>query len=290
MKLWILTNQPPVSSDTAYLIGRVLSHCLQVFITPVTEGDQEIPEVPGLIDGIFNRSFNVNPLFLQSMDILATNLAVPFINPGAASMLACDKRSYSMTFSHLVPETWIIDDTDALSRLWQEIGMDLVLKSPFGKRGKEVFRFCGEEDWAAAENLFAKAPKMGVVAQRFCPGFLSGDKRVILHRRFGGGYEIAAWYKRVPKEGGWISNISAGGHVEQCELEDDEKNLSMEVAEIAGLDYIGIDIGRDQGRCLLIETNAYTGGHIDFDTIGHRNQSGDEFARMIKWLIREGRT
>lgn len=95
--------------------------------------------------------------------------------------------------------------------------------------------------------------------------------------------------RRVPREGGWISNVSAGGRVERCELEEDERVLALKVARIADLDYIGIDVGRDQGRCLLIETNAYTGGHIDFDSAGGRISSGDQFARMVVRLSREGR-
>lgn len=290
MKLWIITNEPPVSGDTAYMIGRILSHCSQVFVTPVTENEESIPEPPGVIDGILNRSFCINPRFLNQMDALAADLGVRFINPGAATMLACDKRSYPEMYPGKIPETWIVSSLEAVSELLHQADQTLVLKGPFGKRGEEVIRFRGDEDWLQAQALLKCAPKGGVVAQRFCQGFVEGDKRVILHRRRAGGFEIAAWYKRIPAEGGWISNVSAGGRAEPCDLERDEKDLAMEVAEVAGLDYIGIDIGRDQGRCLLIETNGYTGGHIDFDVASPGARSGDDFARMVSWMCRDRQT
>jgi D-alanine-D-alanine ligase-like ATP-grasp enzyme len=73
-----------------------------------------------------------------------------------------------------------------------------------------------------------------------------------------------------------------------CDLEDDERALALAVAEVAALDYVGIDMARENGRCLLIETNAYTGGHINFD-VDHRAKSGDDFALMIRRLAEEGR-
>jgi glutathione synthase/RimK-type ligase-like ATP-grasp enzyme len=297
MKLWIITNEPPVSGDTAYMVGRVLSHCSQVFVTPVTENEESIPEPPGPIDGILNRSFCINPRFLDKMDALAASLGVRFINPGAATMLACDKRSSPEMYPGKVPETWIVSSMEALSELRDKADQTLVLKGPFGKRGEEVIRFRGEEDLLQAQALLKNAPEGGIVAQRFCHGFIEGDKRIILHRRRAigaeaggveaGGFDIAAWYKRIPAEGGWLSNVSAGGRAVPCDLERDEKDLAMEVAEIAGLDYIGIDIGRDQGRCLLIETNGYTGGHIDFDVTNPGARSGDDFARMVSWMCRD---
>lgn len=288
MKLWLLTTQPPVSEDTAYLIGRVTSRCKQVAISEIAAPADEPPLPPDDIDGILNRSFSTSSGFLASLDSLGIALGVPVINPGAATIKACDKRSYPGLFAKLIPETWTVARLDRLYELLEGGRRELVVKNPFGKHGKEVIRFRGEEDHAEAEALFAAAPRGGLAVQVFCPGFLAGDKRIILQRGVGGSYQIAAWFKRVPKAGGWKSNVSAGGSIERCELDEDEKALAMEVALGAGLDYVGIDVAREGGRPLLIETNAYTGGHINFDT-DRREHSGDDFARMVVGLAENGR-
>lgn len=288
MKLWTLIPPPPVSEDIAYLIGRVASRCSHLAISEIAGGAQEPPPPPAGIDGILNRSFSTDGSLLAALDSLAADLGVPVINPGAATLKACDKRSYPEMFSGLIPETWRVEQIDRLYGLLDSARGELVVKNPFGKHGKDVIRFRGEEDHDEAKALFAAAPPGGLAVQVFCPGFLVGDKRIILQRQEGGGYEIAAWFKRVPKPGGWKSNVSAGGTIERCELEAEEKALAMEVAEGAALDYVGIDVAWEGGRPLLIETNAYTGGHINYDT-DRRKHSGDDFARMVVRLAEHGR-
>lgn len=283
MKLWILINPPPVSEDTAYLAGRASSRAQAVVLSVVAPGDEAPPAPPPDIDAILNRSFNTRPSFLRRLDALAAELGVPSINPGAASLRACDKRSYIADYAGMIPATWELRTLEEILRLQREVGDEIVLKDPYGKHGKDIIRFRGEADRDAASALLAKVPEGGVVAQVFCRGFLAGDKRVIVQRGQDGGFEVAAWFARVPAPGGWKSNVSAGGRVVTCDLAEDERALALAVAELAGLDYVGIDMGRENGGCLLIETNAYTGGHINFD-IDHRARSADDFAVMIRRL------
>jgi len=288
MKLWILINPPPVSEDTAYLVGRASSRAAEAVISVIAPADETPPAPPDGIDAILNRSFNTRPNFLHRLDALAAKLGIPSINPGAASLRACDKRTYIGDFPAVIPGTWELHTLEDILRLQRELGDEVVLKDPYGKHGKDIIRFRGEADSAEASTLIAKIPEGGVVAQVFCRGFLAGDKRIIVQRGKGGDFEAAAWFGRVPAPGGWKSNVSAGGRIVVCDLEDDERALALAVAEVAALDYVGIDMARENGRCLLIETNAYTGGHINFD-VDHRAKSGDDFALMIQRLAAEGR-
>jgi glutathione synthase/RimK-type ligase-like ATP-grasp enzyme len=289
MRLWILSTPPPASEDTAYLIGRCTSRASSVVVSTVEAFADAPPRPPSEdIDAILNRSFNPHESFLSGLDALAAELAVPVTNPGAATRRACDKRTYIEDFPSVIPQTWVAHSLEELLNLQQRLGDELVIKDPFGKHGKDIIRFRGPEDGSAAAGLLARLSDAGVVAQPFCSGFVEGDKRIILQRAPRGGFEIVAWFKRVPKAGGWKSNVSAGGHIERCELRDAEKDLALAVAETAGLDCIGIDMAWHHGRCLLIETNGYTGGHIDFDT-DRRVHSGDSFAGMVARLARRGR-
>ena len=289
MKIWVLINPPPVSEDTAYLIGRATSRSVEVCVNIIAPSDDRLPAPPDQrIDAILNRSFNTHQSFLTQLDAVAADLDIPAVNPGAASYRACDKRSYIDDFPDVIPVTQVAHSLDDITRLRDALDDDVVLKNPYGKQGKEVIRYAGAADDAAALALLANAKESGVVAQAFCRDFVAGDKRIILHRNTTGGFDLAAWFERVPEAGHWKSNISAGGRIVPCDLDDDERAFAQEVAQVAGLDYIGIDMARQDGRCLLIETNAYTGGHINFDT-DRRAHSGDDFAAMILRLAEEGR-
>lgn len=289
MKLWALANTPPASDDIVYLIGCCTARSTKVFVNTVPADATRPPPAPEEeIDIILNRCSDTRVDFIFHLDELAARLAVPLTNPGAAAIRACDKRTYLKDFPKLTPPSRVAQTLGDVLDLQRELDGELVLKDPFGKHGKNIIRFRGEEDSAEALRLLDDMKKSGVVAQAFCHGFVSGDKRIIMQRRVGGGFDFAAWFKRVPKEGEWKSNISAGGRVERCELDREEKDLAMAVAEAAGLDCIGIDLAWHDGRCLLIETNAYPGGHIDFD-VDRRVQSGDGFAQMVVHLAEQGR-
>lgn len=288
MKAWILANDPPVSEDTAYLLGRVTSHCSAVTVTRVAETERAVPEPPAGIEVILNRSFNTQADFLLGLDALAERLGVALCNPGAATLAACDKRSYVADYPDVIPETRVVGSREALRAVWRELGGDIVVKDPFGKHGKQVERLHEDSDLAGAEALLAASRCGELVAQPFCSGFLGGDKRVIVQRRPEGGYEALAWFQRVPRPGGWKSNVSAGGKVLDCELTAEERALAERLAARSGLDYVGLDLADHEGRTLLIETNGYTGGHVNFD-IERREQTGDVFAAYVAQLARHGR-
>lgn len=247
MKLWILSNEPPVSEDTAYLLGRVCSRFRDIVVTRVTEHESILPELPDQVDGLLNRSFNISADFLSQMDTLADDRGIPVVNPGRATLAACDKRSYPETYPEFIPRTRIVSSVAETLRFHEDISGTLVIKAPFGKHGKQVERFRGAEDTAVAEWILADSASGQIVAQEFCDGFLEGDKRIILHRVSREEYEIAAWFQRVPQHGGWKSNVSSGGRIQSCELQRDEEQVALEVASRSGLDYVGIDTARHGG-------------------------------------------
>lgn len=283
MRIWLLSVVPPVSPDTAYLVGRALSHASNVEVTLVGEKDNVCPEPPENVDIIFNRSFNTNHEFLAGLDKLSRSLRIPVVNPGAATYAACDKRSYVKDYPGRIPPTRIVDSLERLTTALHEMGGAVVVKDPFGKRGLEVERLLSPRDLALGERLLRVSGCGELVVQRYCAGFEQGDKRVLLQRAGNGEYEITGYYRRIPSPGGWKSNVSAGGRVAATELGEEERRFSLDTAALTGLDYVGLDIGWHGGELLLIETNAYAGGQIDFDILGNDN-SGDKLARLLAGL------
>jgi glutathione synthase/RimK-type ligase-like ATP-grasp enzyme len=277
MKLLAITKSNPIAYDSAYLIGRVAARF----------GGCDIISDLQLLDGIdrsydcvFNRTIESSASTLRKLTDFAQRSGAYLINAERPTVRAGDKSTYLVDYVGFTPETWVVQDFESLLDLSDRVGFELVIKHPLGKGGREVERYSRGSDSKAVKRLFDLIPRMPLIAQRFCHGFTQGDKRVILHRTTNGGYSVSAWYLRLPPDGGWITNLGLGGTAKQCDLNSTELELCEKVARISGLDYVGLDIGWDNDCCLLIETNAYTGGHMDFDALNQDKNSGDDFARM----------
>ncbi|GJM17685.1 MAG: hypothetical protein DHS20C13_30120 [Thermodesulfobacteriota bacterium] len=284
MDVWAIIKDTPISYDSAYLLGRIASHSNSLFTTSGANIYKIRSSIPAKFDVLLNRTILYDIDFLEELEEIALEAGAVFINSSRRTYAAYDKRKYLAEYLKFIPDTWIVEDEQQLSLLIQKVGGELVVKYPFGMCGKEVVRISTEADIAKAKRIFSISPGLSVVAQRFCDDLVLGDKRVILHRLENDSFEIVAWYKRIPKPGGWISNLSFGGRIEKCDIASDEVELCMKVAEIAGLDYVGLDIGKQDGKALLIEINPYTGGHMDFDAIHQDKSSGVKFTELVSRL------
>jgi glutathione synthase/RimK-type ligase-like ATP-grasp enzyme len=284
MNVFAIIKEAPIAYDSAYLLGRVSSHSRRVHVTSGYDLSKIRSTAPPEFDVLLNRTIRHDIGFLKGLEELASDYGAVLINSPERTNAACDKRRYITEYSEYIPDTWVIQDENDLLLLLETVGCELVVKHPFGMGGNEIARISSAANIGDARRIFSASPGTSIVAQRFCNEFIAGDKRVILHRIEGNTYEIAAWYKRIPRPGGWISNLSFGGRVEKCDIDADEIDLCIKVAQIAGLDYVGLDIGKQEGKTYLIETNSYTGGHMDFDAIHQDKSSGEKFAELVDRL------
>lgn len=285
MKIWAIINPPPIAYDTAYLLGRVISRADRVSVTKFESLPQILRDAPTDFQVVFNRTISSDPLIIEGIEKLALERGARLVNSAKATLRASDKRTYLEDYKGMTPDTWVLDSLSELHALHKDVRFELVVKNPFGKFGKEVVRFDGNENSPFVREVIDGCRGSGFVAQRYCQGFSKGDKRVIVHRRSNGDFDIVAWYLRVPAEGNWISNLSAGGKILSSALSKEEAEFCREIASKSGLDYVGLDIGRQDGRTLLIETNAYTGGHMDFDALHQHLSSGDDFAKFLCEMV-----
>jgi glutathione synthase/RimK-type ligase-like ATP-grasp enzyme len=288
VRAWILFPIEPPTDDRAYLLGHLMAIFDRLTISRVGMFDERAPEAPDGIDLIIGWTRTRNRRILDHLDEMAGELGIPISNPAGPMWRAIDKRCYLEDYLEFIPRTLIADDMTELRRAWDALGGDVVVKDPFGDRGQEVERVRSKADFALAERLLAASPSGEVVVQEYCAGFAKGDKRILMHRAAEGGWEIIGQFRRIPPAGEWKSNLRHGGRAERCELTDEEIRLAHRVAEISGLDYIGLDVGEHEGRNLLIETNQAPGGLIDYDL--DRGARGiEKVGRFLRHLAVHGR-
>jgi glutathione synthase/RimK-type ligase-like ATP-grasp enzyme len=288
MRSWVLIGDESPSDDTAYMLGHLTAVFDRVEISRCGRFDHRPPIPADGADLIVQLMPTRSRSFFEQLDAVAAELQIPLSNPAKAAWRALDKRCYVADYPDIIPRTLVARDMAELRAAREALGGDVVVKDPLGAGADGVDRVCRDADLAYAERLLAASPTGDLVVQEFCTGFTRGDKRIMVQRSPDGGREIVGQFRRVPPEGGWKSNLSGGGRMERCDLTDDEIRLAYQAAEIAALDYVGLDVGEHDGRYLLIETNHRYGGLIDYDLDRNARAIG-KVGRFLAHLASHGR-
>ena len=135
------------------------------------------------------------------------------------------------------------------SRMAEEWRWPIICKHDRGYQGKGVRKFESEEEMMKWLNRVEEKNIGMYLWQKFLP--TRWDIRVIvIDKKAIGAMKRSA----VGKE--FRSNYSLGGAVERWELSESDKDLAEKVAEVAGLDYGGVDIMKDEkGKSYVLEVN-----------------------------------
>jgi len=121
-----------------------------------------------------------------------------------------------------------------------------VVKSYSGSHGENVFKVENSKD---LKKIVKKYPPETLLVQPFLPA--GEDIRVIVL----GGKAIGA-IKRIAQPGQFLTNYSAGGMVEKFELDKATRQLAEKAAKAFFLDYVGVDLMKDQqGQWRILEVN-----------------------------------
>jgi glutathione synthase len=149
-----------------------------------------------------------------------------------------------MEFAHLMPETLITRNFQAIREFRREFG-DIIVKPLYGNGGAGVFRI-GEADQNLSSLLevFGSVFREPLIAQRYLPDVRKGDKRIILVDG-----EPAGAINRVPAEGDARSNMHVGGRAEHAELTTREREICAEIGprlKQLGFIFVGIDVIGDR--------------------------------------------
>ncbi len=279
-KILMAVPKGVLSEDQAYLLGFLKSHFPDL-MTLRYDRYTDVVDPPPDDFGLLVQLLSIrNPQVLNSLAKVAQDANAAMSNPPDAVLEFDDKRTLSKHFARHIPITKTIHSLDAAIACFNDWGRDMVAKPPTAGRGENIYRIRSEADFSDLSRLIDMTRETGAVVQPYYGGFGVGDQRVFLIRDPDGTGRIFANFYRVPPEHGWMSNLSQGGAMISKPLQKDEIALSLEVFNTSGLDFAGLDIGRHDGRAMLIEINSTAGGLIDYD-FEHRTNSQSEIAAML---------
>ena len=267
MRLWALLPDESLTDDRSYLMGYLKGVFDEIAVSWVDRRADTVAPPAAPPDLILNLVNARNSNLLKAIDAIAADFGVPVSPQSRGAWRTEDKRSYLEDFPDVSPPTVLARSLEEVAEAQVRFGGDVVVKDPFGYRGREVERLRTEDDLKIAARLMQDSlcNTGELLVQPYLSGFSNGDKRVIAQRTPEDGFEVIAYILRKPPDGGWKSNLRCGGHSVRTELTQEEHDLAIELAPRAGVDNVSFDLAKHDGRLYYIEHNQGYGGIIDFD-------------------------
>jgi glutathione synthase len=145
-----------------------------------------------------------------------------------------------LNFPNLTPPTLIARDLPTIRDFKHRHG-DIILKPLYGNGGAGVFRLDpNDRNLASLHELFTGINREPLIAQKYVPAVVRGDKRIILVD----GEPVGA-INRVPAEGETRSNMHVGGRPEKIGLTDRDREICAAIGPTLrekGQIFVGIDV------------------------------------------------
>lgn len=152
----------------------------------------------------------------------------------------CPEKLMVLDFPDLTPPTMIARDPAALRAFRARHG-EIIVKPLYGNGGAGVFHIKpGDPNLASLLETFAGINREPMIAQKYLPAVVQGDKRIILVD----GEPVGA-INRVPQEGEARSNMHVGGRAEKVGITAREREICARLAPVLrekGLIFTGIDV------------------------------------------------
>jgi glutathione synthase len=168
------------------------------------------------------------------------------IHPGTlvvnnpAEVRNAPEKLFVTGFEGVQPPTLITSDIEAIYDFRARHG-DMVLKPLYGGGGSGVARLKADDpNLDALMELHAMIGREPVIAQKFIPAVVKGDKRILIVDG-----EAVGAINRVPAEGQVRSNLRVGGRAEAVELTARDLELCGIIGpelKRRGLLFVGVDV------------------------------------------------
>ncbi|HLC26589.1 MAG TPA: glutathione synthase [bacterium] len=226
------------------------------------------------LDVVFIRKeppFDMDYVF--STYILELAASKTFMVNDPKGLRDANEKLFILNFPEIIPPTCVAKDPEILKSFLASVKGEMVVK-PLGGKGGEgvIYLHSGDRNLSALLELSTRSGTEYVMAQRYLPEILQGDKRVLILD----GKPLGA-FNRVPAAGELRGNIHAGGTCCKtsvtdrdrfiCEVLDD--SLRSHGLHFVGVDIIGgwvteINVTSPAG---IPEINGFEGTRLEADTL-----------------------
>ncbi len=162
------------------------------------------------------------------------------------SLRDCNEKMFTAWFADLAPPTLFARHEAAL-RAFHAEHRDVIYKPLDGMGGSGIFRVGadGLNLGAVIEQLSNRGERM-IVAQKYLPEIVDGDKRILMVD----GEPVPYCLARIPSAGETRGNLAAGGRGEARPLSDKDLEIARRIGpelRRRGLLFVGLDV---IGQCV----------------------------------------
>jgi glutathione synthase len=199
------------------------------------------------------------------------------------SVRDCNEKLFATEFPHCCSPTLVASRADQLKDFVRE-HLDVVMKPLDGMGGSNIFRVPADSpNTSVIIEVLTHHGKTPIMAQRYIPEIVDGDKRILMINGEPVPYALA----RVPKEGELRGNLAAGGSGVGRELTERDHWICQQVGPVLkarGLYFVGLDVIGDY----LTEINVTSPTCIrELDEIYGLNIAGQLFDCLLEQLAAE---
>lgn len=153
----------------------------------------------------------------------------------------CNEKVYATQFPQCCPPLLVSSKASLLKAFHQEHG-DVIFKPLDGMGGSSIFRLKADDpNFSVIAETLTAGGKNPIMAQRYLPEIVQGDKRILLID----GEPVPYTLARVPASGETRGNLAAGGTGRAQPLSDRDRWICEQVRDSVrekGLLFVGLDV------------------------------------------------
>jgi glutathione synthase len=214
--------------------------------------------------------FNMEYIYATYMLELAEATGVLVIN-NPRSLRDANEKLFTAWFPQCCPPSLVTRKAEHIKQFLDEHA-DLILKPLDGMGGASIFRVCrGDPNTNVIIETLTRHGTQFIMAQRFIPEIVQGDKRILMIAGEPVPYALA----RIPARGETRGNLAAGGSSKGVELSGRDHWICRQLGatlRAKGLWFVGLDVIGD----FLTEINVTSPTCVrELDAIYGLNIGGD---------------
>lgn len=184
--------------------------------------------------------FDINYIYSTYILEAAEKQGVLVLNK-PQSLRDCNEKVFATQFPQCCPPVLVSSAAEAIRSFAQTHG-DIILKPLDGMGGEGIFRVNrGDPNLAVIIETLGHHGKQPIMAQRFLPEIVDGDKRILMIQ----GEPVPYCLARIPKPGETRGNLAAGGKGKVQPLSKRDQWIAAQVGPVLkekGLWFVGLDV------------------------------------------------